>query len=340
MADELEGSDSPLSLPRYRYATGWYQVAWSDDIAPGDVKKLHYFGQELVCFRGESGQINVLDAHCLHLGAHLGVGGVVKGEMIVCPWHNWHWNGDGSNALIPYSQQKCKPHLRIRSYPVQDWYGLVMVWHDRDAGEPYWQPPRVPELENGRYYPLHPHGRMLNRVKVHPQMIVENAADPYHVGPVHQGDDTATTSFEFKGHHLHATIETVYGKGKPSSWLTPNGPVQASVTYDTYGIGLGFVRFPSEVIGSVQITSHTPVDDEYTDYWFALASEREPGDSGDEPTGRAARFLELQRNVIQQDFFTWENMKYLASPNLTPEEAKDYLALRKWARQFYPADAI
>ena len=44
--------------------------------------------------------------------------------------------------------------------------------------------------------------------------------------------------------------------------------------------------------------------------------------------------------MIQQDFFTWENMKYLESPNFTPEEAKDYLALRRWARQFYPSDSI
>ncbi len=33
-------------------------------------------------------------------------------------------------------------------------------------------------------------------------------------------------------------------------------------------------------------------------------------------------------------------MKYLESPNLTPEEAGDYVALRKWARQFYPPDAV
>ena len=40
--------------------------------------------------------------------------------------------------------------------------------------------------------------------------------------------------------------------------------------------------------------------------------------------------------VIEQDFFTWENMKVLHTPNFAPEEAKNYAALRRWARQFYP----
>ena len=29
-------------------------------------------------------------------------------------------------------------------------------------------------------------------------------------------------------------------------------------------------------------------------------------------------------------------MKYLEKPNLAPEEAHDYAALRRWAHRFYP----
>jgi hypothetical protein len=46
--------------------------------------------------------------------------------------------------------------------------------------------------------------------------------------------------------------------------------------------------------------------------------------------------IDLQMKVIEQDFFTWENMKVLHAPNFAPEEAKNYSALRRWARQFYP----
>jgi phenylpropionate dioxygenase-like ring-hydroxylating dioxygenase large terminal subunit len=335
--EEDESAESPLGVPRSRYPTGWFIVGWSSDLPVGAVRRMHYFGQELVAWRGQSGNAYVLDAYCLHLGGHLGVGGHVEGDCIACPWHGWEWNGDGTNARIPYSREGCKKNLRIRSWPVREWYGMLCVWHDRDGRPPTWEPPPVPELDSGEYYPLHEATRMVNRVKVHPQMIVENAADPYHVRYVHKGDRPAiTTSFELHEYHLHATVDVNYGGGRPSTWLTPNGPVDGTVVYDTYGLGIGFVRFPPEVVASVQITGHTPVDEEYTDYFFNMSTVREPGDEGDCPKGRAWRFVKLQQEIIKQDFFTWENMRYLPKPNFAVEEAKDYAALRRWARRFYP----
>jgi hypothetical protein len=66
---------------------------------------------------------------------------------------------------------------------------------------------------------------------------------------------------------------------------------------------------------------------------------REEGDTGVDMTGRAKKLLELQKIVITQDFFTWENMKYLPKPNFATEEARDYSGVRRWAHQFYPKDA-
>ena len=98
------------------------------------------------------------------------------------------------------------------------------------------------------------------------------------------------------------------------------------------------MRFPSDLVATIEVTGQTPVDEDYTDYFYTQASIREPGDTGDVPSGRAAKFLALQQEVIKQDFFTWENMKYLEKPNLAPEEAHDYAALRRWAHRFYPGE--
>ena len=336
-----EAATSPLALSTYRYPTGWYVVSWASDVPPGTVKPLHYFGRDLVCFRGESGQVSVLDAYCQHLGGNLGVGGTVIGDQIKCPWHGWQWNVDGTNALIPYSREQCKQHVRIRSYPAKEWYGFVVMWFDRDGHEPHWTLPPVSELDDDAYYPLHPHSRMCDRVKVHPQMIVENAADPYHIEVVHHGDRPAhTSSFELHDYYLHATVSVNFGGGRPSTWLTPSGPVDGTVVYDTYGLGIGFVRFPADVLASIQITGHTPVDEDYTDYYFTMACEREPGDKSDVPSGRAGRWISLQQQTVRQDYFIWENMRYLPKPNFAVEEAKDYAALRRWARRFYPSDTL
>ena len=217
----------------------------------------------------------------------MGVGGTVEGEHIVCPWHGWEWRGDGTNALIPYSKIGCKQNVKIKSYFAQEWYGFIVVWHERHGRAPYWQPPVLPELETDEYYPLHPHSRMVNRVKVHAQMIIENAADPYHVQFVHKADSAAnTTSFNADGYHLDATVTANFGGGRPNTWLTPEGPVDANIIYDNYSLGLGIVRFPMELVATIEVTGQTPVDEDYTDYFYTQASVREPGDTGDAPTGR------------------------------------------------------
>ena len=91
----------PLSMK----PTGWFQVAWSDEIGVGDVHKMKYFDQEMVAWRAESGQLTVMNAYCEHLGAHLGYGGKVVGEVLQCPFHGWQWSQEGRNVCIPYQDR-------------------------------------------------------------------------------------------------------------------------------------------------------------------------------------------------------------------------------------------
>ena len=52
-------------FPFPSYPKGWFAVAFSDDVGRGEVRRLHYFGRELIAFRGESGRVtaNVLLAN-------------------------------------------------------------------------------------------------------------------------------------------------------------------------------------------------------------------------------------------------------------------------------------
>ncbi|MCB0943568.1 MAG: Rieske 2Fe-2S domain-containing protein, partial [Mycobacterium sp.] len=85
--------------------TGWFQVAWSDEIGLGAVHRMKYFDREMVAWRGQSGRLTVMDAYCEHLGAHLGFGGHVEGDAIACPFHGWQWDHDGRNVCIPYEDR-------------------------------------------------------------------------------------------------------------------------------------------------------------------------------------------------------------------------------------------
>jgi hypothetical protein len=86
---------------------------------------------------------------------------------------------------------------------------------------------------------------------------------------------------------------------------------------------------------SIQVTNVTPVDDTYSDYWFYMTVARN-GDDSPTPNALVRKMIDHQMKTIEQDFFTWENMKVLHTPNFAVEEAQHYSALRRWAWQFYP----
>ena len=83
------------------FAIGWYAACYSDEIAVGEVKPLRAFGKELAMWRGEDGQVRIIDAYCKHLGAHMAYGGKVHGNMLECPFHAWRYDDEGSVKEIP-----------------------------------------------------------------------------------------------------------------------------------------------------------------------------------------------------------------------------------------------
>ena len=54
-------------FPLPRYPTGWFFVAFTEELKVGDVRAIEAFGQELVLFRGADGAAALLDAHRLGL---------------------------------------------------------------------------------------------------------------------------------------------------------------------------------------------------------------------------------------------------------------------------------
>ena len=132
----------PMPMPY-----GWFHVAYSDELAIGQSKPIHYFGQELVLFRTEEGVAVVLDAYCPHMGAHLGYGinaeagqgGRIEGNTIVCPFHSWKLDSNGQVAEIPYAKNippKVKDKPCIKSWAVEEKNKAIFVWYHPDDSAP------------------------------------------------------------------------------------------------------------------------------------------------------------------------------------------------------------
>jgi len=328
-SDEVEmAGASGSGVAFHEFASSWYQVAWSHELAVGAVVPLRYFGRELVLYRGEDGTPVVLDAICPHLGAHLGHGGCVSGGDIVCPFHGWRWGGDGSNVEIPYARRPNKA-ARIGSYPVREVNGCVLMWFDHDDAEPTWEPPRFEEFYSADYFALSPHGtaHIWKNVGFAPQHVMENSADFAHFKFVHKNAEIAVIDYV-------RPDWPVFRYQMATTYRTPEEPsVPGELPGEMWGLGLLMFRVLG-VHDTTQLVTVTPIDEAHSDLRISVVSRNTDGT--EVPDGMALRIMRHQIKEIERDLPIWENMAYLNRPLLTPDEAKAFRILRAWTRQFYP----
>jgi phenylpropionate dioxygenase-like ring-hydroxylating dioxygenase large terminal subunit len=318
------------NFPYQTMPTGWFQIGWSDELVVGEVKPMQYFGRDLIAYRGASGQVHVLDAHCAHLGAHLGYGGTVVDDDIVCPFHHWRWNCEGCTVDIPYSQRKTQAK-RIGVWHVREVEPFVLVWHDAAGEPPGWEPEKLQlpfPLED--YHPVWPDGaRRYAGVAMQPQLLIENLPDIFHFRYVH-GTVRVPAFLEFStdGHRIKSVqrfTEPLDAQGEEIS------PTAAQGEFDVYVQGLGILLTNINGLGDTsQSACITPIDGETSDFHFTVFVPR-----GIPERQRDALYA-LQYKLVVEDFIIWEHLAYQERPPFAPEEAGPYQAVRRWVPQFHP----
>lgn len=306
---------------------GWYPVAWSFELERGAVAKRRYFARELVLFRGDSGVVSVLDAHCPHLGAHLGVGGKVEGDTLRCPFHGWRFSGDGQCVEIPYANRK-PAQARAFAYPVRESGGVVWAWYHPKRAEPCFEPPEIPEygaddwMADWTPYEW--------TVRTHPQEVAENSVDWPHFHEIHHMEPPPDRDVRFEGHEIRwhaATTKNV---------STLDGAADSiRVVGRNPGLGCSYVRY-SGMGDSVIVMGMTPIDGETMHMRFGVIGKKN-GRSDAEMAAFQKAYADDMALAVEQDFPIWENKVYHSAPRLCDGDGPvpDF---RRWAAQFYVAD--
>jgi len=297
------------------YPTGWYLAVESAALAPGAVLPLRILGRELVAFRSESGAAAIVDAHCPHMGAHLGYGGRVDGEGVRCPFHAWRFGLDGRCSDVPYDRGRPPPPVGVACWPVHETSGLVLVHQSASGSAPSWRMPDLPEWGAPGWVGYE---SVSWRIRMHVQEVAENVPDTAHFAVVHEVPGTPLAEVETQG-HVYRQRSLVAETGEPFT------------TQEAFGLGLIWLRAGSSL---VFLTATTPIDALHCELRLLFLARERPSAKELSPESRA--LIRSIAESTERDVPIWEHKVYRERPPLVPADGPIHL-LRRWARQFHEA---
>ncbi len=146
---------------------GWSQVAYDKELR-AEITPAAVGRRPLVLIR-QSDRIRAFDAACPHRGAHLGHGGTLQGDTIVCPFH-------GRRVVLGCGGAG---RYRVREYPTLAVGGCVFTLlserHEHGFTEYLAQLARTHHLMPG----------FTLSIRVAPEYVIENIFDTDHFSAVH-----------------------------------------------------------------------------------------------------------------------------------------------------------
>jgi phenylpropionate dioxygenase-like ring-hydroxylating dioxygenase large terminal subunit len=305
----------PFPLP-----FGWFHVGYSDQLSNGQIDAVHYFDKDLILWRDEEGAAHLHDAYCPHLGAHIGVGGKVKGKLVECPFHHWRYGGDGNVAEVDYAK-RMNEKACLRTYPTQEHYGVIMAWYHPDGVAPMFDLPAVPEAEDAEWVGPFSNAHSLRTAL---QEMAENTADSAHFVTIHQHPaDAEYGDFRFEGPSMIMRSTQHF----PSS----GGTVEGTLGTDTYGFGYSVTRYQT-LIDVCMVGTNVALDDDRCEQHFHIYYKNPERDEKIDRIGQA--FVTEVNRQFGEDVPIWENKVYRVAPQLCDGDGP-IAKFRKWADQFY-----
>jgi nitrite reductase/ring-hydroxylating ferredoxin subunit len=320
---------------------GWYIISMSDELAPGQVRSLRYFGRDLVLYRTEGGKPMLVDAYCPHLGGHLGLG-AVKGETLQCAFHNFRYDCAGVCIESPYAG-KIPPTARLKPWAVQEVDQVIVAWFHHAGAEPTW---RIPSSLGDGFTPAQCESYPL---RTHVIEMAENSVDATHAVSVHGAvEPTGLLHNEVDGPRWQVRWRHRWPMKRALAQLNlmdrvssmPEGfPDVLDLDYTINFYGLGYIHLAFE-LKFVKYEIHyrvccTPIDDERSELRSITSVRPQPGAMEHIAPMVAGFIKEWTGREISPDFPIWETKIYRLRPALSDADGP-FGKMRKWAAQFFP----
>ena len=190
------GPTGPGTLAGRYLRRFWQPVFHSADLPPGRARPIRIMGEDFNLYRGEDGVARLTQPRCPHRAMLLSAG-KVQGDGIRCFYHGWKFDGEGACVEQPPEPVPFCRKVRLRTYPVREYLGLVFAYLGEGPAPEF---PRYPDFEEAG---VHTH----NDSYVRPCNFfnnLENVPDISHLAYAH---DHVTETWDNYGDGPRISIE-------------------------------------------------------------------------------------------------------------------------------------
>jgi 5,5'-dehydrodivanillate O-demethylase len=249
----------------------WQPVRCSYELGVGKALPIRIMNEDLTLYRGQSGKAYLVADRCAHRGTQLSVGWI-EDESIRCFYHGWKYDGAGQCIEQPAEDGTHARKVRIASYPVREYLGLIFVY----MGES--EPPPLPHYPKFEEPNISLDVAALFRVCNYFNNI-ENSLDNVHVRWVHSRHRDAAEDKIVRGDPLITVEESDWGVKRYVKY--PDGKDL------TFFFGMPNINYINGQVVDPQIKRadlivfKVPVDDE-THIHFELRAVPLTGERGDQ----------------------------------------------------------
>jgi 3-ketosteroid 9alpha-monooxygenase subunit A len=279
---------------------GWHQIAFTRELER-EITPAVIGDRRLILVR-RGAALQAFDATCPHRGAHLGYGGRLDGDIVVCPFHG-HRIGLGAGP----------DHLCVQSHPTLAIGGLVFVrlseHHENGlAGflqgldESHWFVPG---------FAFH--------VPIAPPWVIENAFDADHFHAVHAIDrrPKLVVAHAPAG---HLTVDAIFETQGAVHWqdrAQGDGVVRTRFHAHVFSPTLIATELGDAQRPYVVVTAATPDAIGESDVRVSVLVPNGPGGEPPDPEAAVA-LLRDSRTAFEQDLSVWTHLDTEATNRLTP----------------------
>ncbi|WP_081070002.1 Rieske 2Fe-2S domain-containing protein [Burkholderia cepacia] len=322
--NENEAFPAPVIQPRrpMPYPNGWFALCFSEELKRRDIRIVPFMGHELVVYRTAGGEAHAVEPYCPHLGAHLGHGGKVDGEALVCPFHGLAFGPDGACIHAPNGRP---PRAALTKWLTRECNHVVMVWRDSAGRPPSWE---IPDVDTGNGFSSP--SRIVEFHDGYSHDAIENSADVLHFAHLHGftvvsmthevGESSIVVDFTCQYRGVPVTIHfTNYGVNCLIATSTAPG-LGVTVLSKIFTTPTAPLKWTMRVANSVRVARLSSLPD-----WLLKPINTILTALADRWTMGNAR----------QDDPIWNHRNFLTHSKLIEGEAS-MAAFRRWMKQFYP----